>query len=208
MLIGICGFIGSGKDTVGDFLINDHGFVQDSFANPLKDAVSIIFGWDREMLQGKTHEDREIREKVDPYWSEVCGREITPRLVLQLFGTQSVREIFGRDVWSASLIKRWEQAGKPNTVVTDCRFINELMAIKNNGGQVWLVKREQPSWYKLYCSLMIDKNWKTIEKLREEGYFPHVSETDWIQYSSFHMIIENFGTLEDLRNIVKDICEY
>lgn len=203
MLIGIVGFIGSGKDTVGDFLIKDHGFVQDSFANPLKDAVSIIFGWDREMLQGKTHEDREIREQVDEYWSEVCGMEMTPRLALQLFGTESVRDVFGEDVWSASLIKRWKQAGKPKTVVTDCRFMNEIKSISDNGGKVWLVKRgENPTWYGEYVKLMREENWYEIGNLREKGFFPHVSETDWIGYDNFNAIINNNQTLGHLRNNV------
>ena len=203
MLIGIVGFIGSGKDTVGNFLIEDFDFKHDSFANPLKDAVSIIFGWDRIMLQGSTKEDREEREMVDEYWSEVCDMEITPRLVLQLFGTESVREVFGENVWSASLIKRWKQAGKPNTVVTDCRFMNEIRAISDNGGEVWLVKRgENPTWYGEYVKLMREENWYEIGNLREKGFFPHVSETDWIGYDNFNAIIQNNQTLGHLRNNV------
>ena len=48
MIIGICGFIGSGKDTIADYLVNFHGFRRESFANTLKDAVAAVFGWDRE----------------------------------------------------------------------------------------------------------------------------------------------------------------
>ena len=50
MIIGICGFIGSGKDTAADYLVNSHGFRRESFANSLKDAVAAVFNWDREML--------------------------------------------------------------------------------------------------------------------------------------------------------------
>ncbi len=53
MLIGLVGLIGSGKDTVAERLVSHHGFVRDSFAKSLKDAVSNIFSWDREMLEGK-----------------------------------------------------------------------------------------------------------------------------------------------------------
>ena len=38
-IIGIVGFIGSGKDTVADYLVNFHRFKRESFANSLKDAV-------------------------------------------------------------------------------------------------------------------------------------------------------------------------
>ena len=50
MIIGVCGFIGSGKDTIADYLTNFHGFRRESFAGSLKDAVAQVFGWDRTML--------------------------------------------------------------------------------------------------------------------------------------------------------------
>ena len=65
MIIGICGFIGSGKDTIADYLVNLHGFRRESFANSLKDAVAQIFGWDRIMLEGRTKQSREWREQRD-----------------------------------------------------------------------------------------------------------------------------------------------
>ena len=54
MIIGVCGFIGSGKDTVADYLQNFHEFRRESFASTLKDAVAAVFGWDRTMLEGRT----------------------------------------------------------------------------------------------------------------------------------------------------------
>ena len=65
LIIGICGFQGSGKDTVADYLVNTHDFRRISFAGTLKDAVSAIFGWDRELLEGRTRESREWREQID-----------------------------------------------------------------------------------------------------------------------------------------------
>jgi dephospho-CoA kinase len=59
MIIGVCGFIGSGKDTVADYLVNFHEFRRESFANTLKDAVAAVFGWDRTMLEGRTKTARE-----------------------------------------------------------------------------------------------------------------------------------------------------
>ena len=61
MIIGICGFIGSGKDTIADYLVNFHEFKRESFASSLKDAVSAVFGWNREMLEGRTKQSREWR---------------------------------------------------------------------------------------------------------------------------------------------------
>jgi cytidylate kinase len=70
MLISITGFIGSGKDTVANYLTTNHGFKKESWAGSLKDAVSNVFGWDRELLEGTTKYSREWREEIDPWWSE------------------------------------------------------------------------------------------------------------------------------------------
>ena len=42
MIIGICGLIGSGKDTIADYLIRKHNFQKISFADKLKDSVSVM----------------------------------------------------------------------------------------------------------------------------------------------------------------------
>ena len=83
-LIGICGFIGSGKDTVAKMFV-EQGCVQDSFAAPLKDMCASIFGWQREMLEGDSMDSREFRETPDLYWTRKLGIDhFTPRLALQL----------------------------------------------------------------------------------------------------------------------------
>ena len=43
MILGICGLQSSGKDTIGDYLINNYGFKKFSFAEVLKDLISILF---------------------------------------------------------------------------------------------------------------------------------------------------------------------
>jgi broad-specificity NMP kinase len=91
MIIGICGLIGCGKGTVGDILV-DQGFVKVSFADKLKDGVAEIFGWDRAMLEGDTDVSRTWREQRDNFWSDETQMEVTPRLVLQLFGTDCMME--------------------------------------------------------------------------------------------------------------------
>ena len=68
MIVGLVGFIGSGKDSVAKHFVNS-GFTRDSFAAPLKDAVSSIFNWPREMLEGDTEQSRIFRESKDQWWS-------------------------------------------------------------------------------------------------------------------------------------------
>ena len=133
---------------------------------------------------------------------------ITPRLALQLFGTEYIRDVFHPNVWSASLINRC----KVDTVVTDCRFVNEVNAIRNAEGLVFRVKRgPEPKWYDLM--VRYNSNQKTyieedmeVQRQREDGIIPHVSETDWIG-SEFDYIIDNDGALEDLYKKIDDIME-
>ena len=94
MLLGLVGPIGSGKGTIADLLVERHNFIKESYANSLKDACSIIFGWDRQMLEGNTPESRAWREQDDKWWSDKLGRPFSPRLALQLMGTEAGRDVF------------------------------------------------------------------------------------------------------------------
>lgn len=196
-IIGICGFIGSGKDTAADYLVNFHEFRRDSFAATLKDAVAAVFGWDRELLEGRTKQAREWREQVDPWWAERLKMpELTPRLVLQLWGTEVCRRSFHDDIWIASLEARLRNS-KDNIVISDCRFPNEIKAIKNAGGIVVCIERGiQPHWVDIAVQankgVASASKWLADEKI-------HASETAWIG-TNFDYIIDNNSTVNDLYN--------
>lgn len=204
MIIGIVGFINSGKGEVGDFLHREFRFKRDSFAKPLKDAVSIIFGWDRDMLEGNTEKSRKQREEVDSFWSMVTGKEITPRLVLQLFATECVRNVFHQNTWTASLIKRnWNHDA--DVVITDCRFKNEMNAIRKAGGLIIRVKRgDNPEWYNDMVKFNNGEKSTKVDDLRKSGQIPHISETDWIGYD-FDYTLFNDGTLKELHEEIEKL---
>ena len=177
MLIGIVGLIGSGKDTVAERLVTHHGYKRDSFAKSLKDAVSSMFNWDRDMLEGNTTSSRHWREQPDKFWSEKMGKEVTPRVILQQFGTEIMRGQMYDGIWVDSVIGRYKGE---NTVISDTRFQNEIKTIKAHGGKILLVKRgELP----------------TREEMQKQG--AHRSEWDWMG-SEFDYTIENNGTLTQL----------
>ena len=148
MIIGLCGLIGSGKDTAADYLCNFHEFRRDSFASTLKDAVASVFGWDRELLEGRTKQAREWREQIDPWWAERLNMpHLTPRWILQYWGTEVCRHGFHKDIWVASLENKILKC-EGNIVITDARFANELSVVKKLNGKLIRIERgELPNWY-------------------------------------------------------------
>jgi len=201
MIIGICGFIGSGKDTIADYLVNLHHFRRESFANTLKDAVSSVFGWDRTMLEGRTKQSREWREQRDEWRSNRLDKEITPRLMLQLWGTEVCRKGFHDDIWIASLENKLRNT-TDDVVISDCRFPNEIAAIKNAGGIVVCVERGiQPHWVDIAVQankgVVSASKWLADEKI-------HASETSWIG-TEFNAVIDNNASMDHLYTQVNDL---
>jgi hypothetical protein len=204
MIIGVCGFIGSGKDTIADYLVNVHGFRRESFANTLKDAVSAVFGWDRVMLEGRTKEAREWREQVDPWWSERLDiPTLTPRWVLQYWGTEVCRKSFHDDIWIASVENKLRRS-KDNIVISDCRFPNEIASIKSAGGKIVCVERgELPSWH-IMAAKANKGDLLAAEKLKALGV--HASETAWVG-TDFDHVLDNNSTVDSLFNQVETVVQ-
>ena len=209
MIIGVVGFIGGGKDTIADYLVNFHGYKRESFANSLKDAVSVVFGWDRELLEGRTKQSREWRETKDEWWSKRLGQDITPRWVLQYWGTEVVRRGFHDDMWVASLENRLAHS-KDDIVITDCRFPNEIKALKNIGAKVLRVKRgPEPDWFEAAKSMNRGPSRNTswaLSKHKIEELGIHASETAWVG-QKFDKIITNDGTIEDLYAQIEEVLK-
>lgn len=199
-IIGVCGLIGSGKDTIADYLVNIHQFRRESFANSLKDAVAAVFGWDREMLEGRSKSSREWRECVDTWWAERLGiPHLTPRWILQYWGTEVCRRAFHDDIWIAAVENKLSKS-QDDIVISDCRFPNEIAAIKQQNGLVIRVKRgPNPEWYRHAEAVNAGPRfigW-ALSKAKMEDYKIHPSETSWIG-SDFDHVIDNNNSLDEL----------
>jgi hypothetical protein len=161
IIIGIGHKKGVGKDTVANRLVDTHGFIRMSFADPLKEACRIIFHFTDAQLYG------DLKEVVDKRWGK------TPRQILQMFGSDALRNIIDRDVWIKSLRFKIESKvlAEPTKqlkiVVPDVRFPNEAEAIKAmDGGHLWKVTRElltnEFSFHESEIALDHFKNWDEI----------------------------------------------
>ena len=203
-IIGLIGFIGAGKGTVADILREHHGFHTDSFAATLKDAVAPVFGWPRDMLEGDTPESREFREKPDDFWCEkLCRDDFTPRLALQLVGTDVFRNNFHRDTWIYSMERRLLETHS-NVVISDVRFQNEISLIHDLGGAIIRVRRgPEPEWF-AHAVKANAGNTRSRTIMQNDYSHVHASEWGWAGADPDY-IIDNDSDLDSLNIKVEEI---
>jgi len=198
-LIGLSGFIGSGKDTVAAYLVENHGFISISYASALKDIVSTLFGWDRTKVEGTTKEDRQWREEVDTWWeTKLDIQGFTPRVALQKIGTDVFRTHFHPSIWIAvierKIINLRSQNPNCRIIVTDCRFINEAELIHKLGGKVFRIVRDSPKEYNTMMNACLGDE-EAIKECKQKGIHP--SEYNILSFTC-NGVIQNDGSLDDL----------
>lgn len=132
-LIGITGKKQHGKDTLGQFFVNNYDFERLAFADALKEACRHIFGFTEEQLYGNKKED------IDEFWG------VSPRTVYQYVGTDLFREQMykiipktGKNIWvdviKKQILDKWKKNPNICFVITDVRFDNEVDMIRKMGG--------------------------------------------------------------------------
>lgn len=175
-VIGLTGYAGSGKDTLANILVEEYGFTRIAFADKIKEFLYDLnpgIGFDY------------LRDIVDMSGWEQAKKDVLVREYLQNVGV-SARNVFGEDFWvkqaiysaNEKMLDTPESQRTGKWVYTDVRFHNEAEVIKENGGQIWRVKRN--------------------------GVDPvntHVSESEMENYR-VDQIFKNDGTVKDLRELV------
>lgn len=133
MLVGLNGLKGSGKDTVGEYLVNEWGFERLSFAEKLKESAASLFDIDPIMWEVWKNDPKAKVALINDYGKILNRGSVIPvRVFLQRYGTEAHRDIFGQDFWVDHAMKGVDP--NKNYVFTDARFENELQRIKSLGG--------------------------------------------------------------------------
>ncbi len=127
MLIALTGRARSGKDTAGQFFCLTYGFASYAFADPIRVGLRAALG----LTDWHFNEGKEI---VIPEYGK------SPRQLMQLFGTEFGRNLIHPDIWQI----RAEAAldSTKNLVITDCRFDNEAAWVREHGGYVIRITRD------------------------------------------------------------------
>lgn len=177
MWIGLSGFARAGKDTIADQLVAEHDFNSVALAVPLKEMVYELNPW----VTDSAGELMRYQDFVDEVGLHEAKDNPEVRRLLQVFGTEVMRQRFGEDVWVDLCFAG--KATEENWVITDCRYHNEAEAVKQRGG--YIVRVERP------------------------GVEPpnlHPSETAMLDYD-FDYILDNDGTLEDIPAKVREMLD-
>ena len=135
MLIGLSGYARSGKDTVAELLCLNYGYKRVSFADPMRQALYV--------LSPKLDNIVRLSEYVDDYGWDVAKQNQEVRRLLQVFGTEVGRKMFGLDFWIDIALK--DLSGDTQVVISDVRFPNEADAIAKLGGSMWRINRKNHS---------------------------------------------------------------
>ena len=233
----------------GTFLeCKEQGYVYDvifenkKFADKLKDMVCLLIGCTREQLEDQEFKAKSLGEEWTVYEDHIDSKAevllgdgscklavtLTPRKILQLLGTEGVRDIIHPNAWVNSLMVDyksklfnrttkeeyekgkpivWEDGKYPNWIITDMRFPNELKAIEDKKGIT--IRVERPKFIECTCIRHEESNGcfhcdysGKIEDV--ESVDNHSSETA-LDNAEFDYIIENSGSVVDLVDMVKQL---
>ena len=195
-LIALCGAAGAGKDTVADMLPAR----KLAFADTLYAEVAEAFGVTETRLRDRATKETPIRELAQDqtfsddfddfmeenhgtHWSDDTPR--SPRQILQWWGdyrrAQDPEYFVKQTAFDVAVALR----DGHSVVLTDVRFPNESAYVRRREGQLWQIRR--PGY--------------------EAGGTGHASDTDGSEFRP-DVVLENFGSLDDLRRTVLDAWEY
>lgn len=153
-IIGISAPAKAGKDTAASYLCKNYGMTSIAFADPIKRAVMDWYGFSYDSLWGPS-DLRNIKIKIDE------GVYLSPREACQEVGTGVGRRLC-KSTWvnygigvakklinnpyisyknDIGLIEGKNYDPVSSVIISDARYTNEMMAIKNEGGFLLRIKR-------------------------------------------------------------------
>lgn len=190
-LIGISGKKQHGKDTVAKIIQDMYPdeYIILKFADKLKDMVCVLLDCTRMELEDPKYKETPLGEKWEKFTTHDAGPfgeittsyYLTPRLILQLLGTECGREIIHPNIWVNVTMNTVAKNQLPGAIITDVRFPNEAEAIKKAGG------------------ILI-----RVERVDMESSDNHPSETSLDDYDDFDYIVYND---KDIIELTKKINE-
>lgn len=173
MIIGLCGRIGSGKSSLANLLVYTGSYTRVSFADPLRAMLDKLM-----LYQGATPSEIQAlfvnKELPNRFFNGV-----TTRYALQTLGTDWGRNFIHPDLW-VDIFKRRIQSFPftKDIICDDVRFQNEAEAIRDLGGKVIRIHREQISRNEHISEKEIDLIQEDA-RIVNDGTFDQMLERFW-----------------------------
>jgi hypothetical protein len=198
MIISITGKIGSGKDTVARIwneLYPMQQWENKKWAGKLKDVASLITGIPKEKFEDQEFKHTNLGLEWATWYPNIDRPDLmSVRDLLQRLGTEAMRDGLHKNVWVNALLADYKQYKTyngngdeiyryPNWIISDTRFPNELLAVREKGGIIIKVVRNN-----------------TTNHGAE-----HISETALDDVTGWDFIIDNNGSIEDLKDKINKI---
>lgn len=182
-IIGLCGQARVGKDTFGALLkdafkdLTGEDYIFMAYAGVLKEQAAESFGLTREQLHG------DQKERPDGRYTKEDGTNWTAREIMQSFGDY-FRSI-DPNYWVKKVVDKIEKECYSNVIITDIRYPNELSAIDTfHGTSIKIVRDDRP----------------------EIHGSSHSSETSMDDITDFDFVVNNDGTLDDLKEVAYSLA--
>lgn len=156
LILGVTGRAHSGKDTIADILVHDHGFCKIAFADAMKRACAEWFNWPADTLWGPSEmrnqtwdrlgglSARRALQLLGSDWGRVCYENVWVDYALRVADTLLIGDKYRRRSYTPQrgLFDRGEMDGAHDddirgVIFSDVRFPNEVDAIRAKGGHVW-----------------------------------------------------------------------
>lgn len=216
MIISLSGKAKSGKDTVGEYLVKKHGFIQMSWAENLKAMCRKVFSLSQEQTDTQKGKETPLEYEVTLNYKAIeviSGWMMATSSYDPFRNPDHARKYlkFLKDVnlWTAKTPREILQ--KVGTEV--CRSLHEsyhvdVLASRINGSNKNIVITDTRFPDELIAARSLSKDSKLIQIVRpgiEINQSSHASETSLDACSSFDHVLENTSTLEDLYDKLEDI---
>jgi hypothetical protein len=195
MIIGIAGKARMGKDTLANYLQEEFRWRDaylhiTAFAEQLKWMCGNSFGLSKEQLYGDKKEEPDFRFPRTLHGSSqgIWSAAWTPREIMQAVG--SFYRSIDKDFWVKALdnnIKIYEIPNATNIAISDIRHVNECEYVKKKGILIKIVRGK-------------------VEKVHGSNHESEISLDDKPD-NYFDLVVDNNGSLDDLRDAVPNIVE-
>ena len=174
-LLLLTGSIGCGKSTIANILVNEFGYHEITFAEPIK-KIGELLGFSHDQMFGTQDQKLQINE----FWN-ISGRHF-----LQTFGSEVMREYLPKAIPQMNMNNSsvWVRVAEQQllkykrVVISDGRFLDEVEMVKKNNGFIINIVREKQD----------DEN-KSINDHKSENSLRGIK---------YDIIINNNNTIEHL----------